>query len=117
MEGKIAAEIGMDNRITLCPLGGIDRLHTSIETQHEKVQIEAQPQSVCHRNLLIELVKAELTSGLVLVIAQRPDVSGIDKHRAPELPEQAGAIFDAGIELDVACLIQEIAVAGERTRS
>ena len=43
----------------------------------------------------VEFIEFELASGLVLVVAYGPDVSGIDEKSPLENPEQFGAVFEA----------------------
>ena len=82
MESKIAAEFRMNNGITVFFLfiSRIDGLHTSVETQYKEIQVKTQSQTICHGNLLIELVKFKLTSRLVFIIPYCPDIPGIYKE-------------------------------------
>ncbi len=74
---------------------------TSVETQYKEIQVKTQSQTICHGNLLIELVKFKLTSRLVFIIPYCPDIPGIYKEGSSEFPEQPCAVFNAGIQLDV----------------
>ena len=71
MELEVAAEAGMQDGIMLVgvAVGGIDGLHTHVETQDEVVEVEAQAQTVGHGQLLVELVEAELSAGLFGIVA------------------------------------------------
>ena len=89
----------------------IDGLHAAVEAQDKIVEVEAQAQSVGHGYLLVEAVEAELSAGLVGVVARVPHVAGVDESRPVELPEEVRAIFHAHVQLEVARLVDEVYLA------
>lgn len=119
MEGEIPLEVRMKDGIAHTPalVNGIDRLHASIKAKDKEVQIQADAQTVGHGYLLVEFVELELPAGLLLILAQRPDIARIHKDGTPEFPEEPRAILNAGIQLDVARLVQKVIIAGERAGS
>ena len=73
MEGEVASHVRMQHgvvfmRVFIC---GIDSLHAHVESHDEIVEIESDPQSVCHGNLFIELIEFELPSRLVFIFPLR----------------------------------------------
>ena len=58
MEGEVAAKVRMKHgkMLPLCFISWIDGLHTHVEPQDKKVEVQAQSQSVGHGYLLIKLV-------------------------------------------------------------
>ena len=110
MEAKVTIEFGMDDGemafgILECRMYS---LHASVKSENEVIEIETQTQSVCYGYLAPEGVNLELAAGLFSVLAQGPDVSGINKGRAVDFPEQMGAVFGIEVELKVTRLIDEI---------
>ena len=67
-------------------IGRIDRLHTSIKTQDEIVEIQADAKSVSYRYLLPKVVQTELSTGLLLVGAESPYIAAIKERRPIDLP-------------------------------
>lgn len=115
MQCKVTSEIGMDEREAFAARvdGGIDGLHAAVEAQHEVTQVQSQTQSVGYGNLLVELIKLKDTSGLVGIVANGPDITGIYKDCSLKLPEQFTPVFNTGIQLDISRLIQEVSISGE----
>ena len=113
MEGEIATENGIKQgpMLTLVGVSGIDGLHTHVEAKDEIVEIEAQAQTVGHRNLLIKFIKLKLSTRLFLVVTQGPDISSVDKHGTIKLPEQEGAILHVQVKLNIARLVDEVDAA------
>jgi hypothetical protein len=58
-----------------------------------------------------------LSTWLVGIVAQCPNITRIDKGSAFEFPKQLGAILYTCIELDITRLIQEVSIAGIATWS
>lgn len=115
VEGKVAAEVGVHQRIAVAPLAGrVYGLHACVEAQDEEVEVEADADAVGHGYLTIETVEAELPAQLVHVVAECPDVAGIDIDCSLQFPEELGAVFDVDVELDVARLEHEVDVAAIR---
>ena len=85
MEGKVARQIWMCDRESLVAVARVDSLYAAVESYDEIVEVETQSKTIRSRNLLVELVKPEFTARLVVVLADSPDVSGIDKYRAVHL--------------------------------
>ena len=111
MEGEVATDSGVDDGIvggTLVLIGGIDCLHTEIEAKDEEVEIETKTQSIGHRHLLEDIGEAELSAGLVGIVAQCPDVARIDKQGSGEFPKQLCPIFEVEVEFHVARLVDEV---------
>ena len=80
MEGKITAKFWTEERIlVLAGSHRIDGFHTSIKSDDEVVQVETESQSVCYRQLLVEAVETEGPLLLSFVLADVPDVAGIDE--------------------------------------
>ena len=111
MEGKIPTEFRMDQRVVrlvLSLIGRIDGLHTSIETQHEEVEVQSQAEAVARSQVRHHSSKGELSSRLLFIISESPDVTRIDKGCSVELPEQVGAILQVQVQLQVAGLGDEV---------
>ena len=122
MEGEITAEIGMGDGVMLAAVlvGGIDGFHAHIKAQDEIVEIEADAQAIRHGYLLVEGIDLELTSWLVGIITQCPDITTIEEERTIEFPEEVRAVFKIEVELHVTRLVDEVdgsIVALERSRS
>ena len=67
-----------------------------------------------------ELVKLELSTRLVVVRTDGPDVTGINKKRTSYFPEQMCAIFHVEVQLHVSRLVDEVdtsVLADIRTRT
>ena len=59
----------------------VDGLHTAVEADDEVVQVEAEPQTVGHRDLFVETVKLEESPLLVGIVARVPAVARVDEGR------------------------------------
>jgi len=109
MEGEVAAEDGMgDGVVTSTVVGGVDGFHACIEADDEEVEVHTEAESVGDGYLAVEAVEAECSAWLVGIVADGPDVTGIDEEGSVELPEEVGAVFDAEVELEVARLVDEV---------
>ncbi len=110
MDGKVALETRMDDgeMVASVGVGRVDGLHARIEAEDEIVEVETDAQPVGHGYLTPELIEAELPTGLVGIVAEGPDVAGIDKGGTIDFPEQMGSILDVHVELDVARLVDEV---------
>ena len=110
MEGEVALELRMrDGEMpVLVGIGGMDGFHAGVEPKDEVVEVEAKAEAIRDGNLPPELVEAELAAGLVVIVANSPDVAGIDEEGTIEFPEEEGTILHAEIELDVSTLVQEV---------
>ena len=110
MPGKIALEVGMDNRIALraAGVGRVDSLHAYIEADDDEAHVEAHAGSIGYSNLAPEVVGEELPARLVVVVVDGPDVAGIDKEGAVEFPEEVGTILNAAEEAYVARLVDVV---------
>ena len=89
-------------------IGRIDSLHTCIEAEGEEVEGETQSKTIGDGNLLVKLVEAEFTFGLVLVFTDGPYVTSIDEECAVDFPEQMAAQFDIEIQLNISALVEEV---------
>ena len=98
---EVALEFGMDDGIVVAAvlMGRVDGFHGTIEAKDEIAEIQAHAQSVGHGYLAPKGVEAELSARLFLVVAQRPDITGIDESGAIEFPEQMCAPLGAEVEL------------------
>ena len=110
MEGKVSAQAWMDNGIVCLFLfvGRVDCFHTQVETQDEIVEVQSNAHTVAHSQIVEQSRELELSAWLVLIVAERPDVSCIDKERPVELPKQKRTVFQVHVELHVACLRDEV---------
>ena len=97
----------------------IDSFHSHIEAQNEIIEVQPQSETVGQCYLLIEILKLKLTTGLISVSAQGPDVSRVDECSSVELPEQMRPHLSIEVEFHVTGLIYEVdasVVAPERSR-
>ena len=122
MEGEIPLEVGVDNRkMPLAVLvSRMDSLHTTVQTQDEIIEVQADTQSVRHGYLTPERIKAELTARLLSIITQSPDITRIYKDRPVKLPEKMGTVLNIHIQFQVTGLIDKVnfaVITQERTRS
>ena len=85
-----------------------DSLHAAVEAYDEVAEVQAQSQSVGCSQLLVERVESELTARLFFVVAQGPDIAGIDKQSTIKFPEERCAQFCIQIQFHVARLVDEI---------
>ena len=110
VEGKVTAQSWMDDgeMLLLIFIGGIDGLHTHVETHNEVIEVQAQTQSIADCYLFPESIKMELSARLVLVVADSPDITGIHEQGSAEFPEQAGTILYVHIKLHIARLVDEV---------
>ena len=110
MESKVSLHIRMPQGIMLfrTGIGRIDRFHTAVETKDEVIEVQTQSQSVCHSQLLVEVLEMELASRLLRIITERPDVSRIDKDCTIKFPEEMRAVFCIEIKFHVTRLVDEV---------
>ena len=110
VERKVAAEVRVEDGVMLviALIGRIDGLHSAIKTENEVIEVESQAKSIRISYLLVELIPLELSAWLVGIVAERPDVSGINERRAVELPKEMGTKLNVEVELHVARLIDEV---------
>ena len=89
MQCKVALEVWVYDDVVVRSggCGGVDSLHASVETQDEVVEIESESQSLTDGNLTVEFVPSEHSAGLVGIILDVPDVSGVDERRSLKFPE------------------------------
>lgn len=113
MELEVATKARMQDGVVfvIVAIGGIDGLHGKVKTQDEVVEIESKTKTIGHSKLLIEMIQPELTTGLIGIVAQGPDITGIDEGCSVELPEEESAVLHTQIELHVAGLIDEVDAA------
>ena len=90
---------------------GIYSLHAHIESQDKIVEIEPHAQTVCRSELVIEFSDIKLSSRLVRIFPQRPNIAAIDEQGTVELPKEVGTILDAEVEFEVTRLIDEVDAA------
>ena len=101
-------------------VGGVNSFETTVETQGEEVKRHAQSNTVAYRNLFVEFIEIETTAWLVTVFVNCPYIARIHKNSSVDFPEEESSVFYAGIEFNVARLVDEIdalvvAVVGTRT--
>ena len=112
MEGEVAAEDRMDDGVAVASvIGWMDGFHAGIEAKDEEVEVHTETESVGYGYLAIEVVETEGASRLVGIVANGPDVAGIDEEGTVELPEEEGSVFDAEVELQVTRLVDEVDTA------
>ena len=90
--------------------GGIDGFHTQVEANDEIVEVQAQSQTVTDSQIFQDALKLKLSPGLIRIVAERPDITRIDKQRTAELPEQMGPVFEVQVEFQVTGLRDEVDV-------
>ena len=88
--------------------GRVVRFHAEVETQQEVCEIESYAEAVGRRNLLIEGIEAEQTAGLVLIVADSPHITGIDKYSTLDNPEKLCAEFEREVKPYVAALVYKV---------
>ena len=87
---------------------GIYSLHAHIESQDKIVEIEPHAQTVCRSELVIEFSDIKLSSRLVRIFPQCPNIAAIDEHRTVELPKEVSAVLHVEVNLHVTRLIDEV---------
>ena len=89
MEGEISFEVGMNDWIMASSVlvGWVDGLHTGVEAKKEVAEVESYAQAIGYCNLLPTGIKTELTTWLLLIVADGPNVTGIDEESSIKLPE------------------------------
>ena len=107
VEGGVSLEVGVDEGPFFLVSSWVMGFHTHVETKQEVVEVESDTDAIGCGELLIELAELELSAGLVLVVANGPDVTGIDKGSHLYDPEEFCPEFDVGIESDVTALVDE----------
>ena len=65
----------------------IDGFHTAIQTQDKIIEIQTKAKAIRDSNLLIELIKLKLSSWLIGIVAQGPNISSIYESCAFEFPK------------------------------
>ena len=115
VEGEVTVKVGMYHWIAMLAagIGRIDGLHTTIEAEDEEVEVEADTKAISKGYLLIELIRLELAAWLAGIVAYGPDIARIYEDGTLNFPEQLATKLQAGIELDITCLIEEVAIARE----
>lgn len=87
VEGGVALPVGVDERPWNLSLGRVVGFHAQVESQKKIVEVKAQSKTIGGRNLLIEFIELEHSSRLVGIVADGPDVAGVDKCTEFEYPE------------------------------
>ena len=97
MECKIPGERRMYERKPLvhCLPRWVIGLHATVQPEYKESEIKSQAKAVRHGNLFIECIKPEFAVRLLGIFLYCPDITGIDKGRTIEFPEQLGAILNA----------------------
>ena len=110
MEGEVARELGINDGIMLflVVIHGVDGLHTHVETNDEIVEVQSQSQTIAYSYLLPEVIEMELSLGLLLIVSDGPDVTGIQEQGAIELPEELGTVLHIQVELHITGLVDEV---------
>ena len=123
MERQVTAQAWIEDGImrgVLLAVGRVHCLHSEVETQDEEVEVEPHAQSVSHGNILEKAAEAKLSSRLVVIVSQSPNVSGINEECARELPEEPCPVLHIQVELHVTRLIDKInssVLAGKASRA
>lgn len=108
VERAVAPPAWVDEGPGLGSLGRIVGLHAQVEAEQEVGEVHAQTEAVAGRYLLVERIEVEHSSGLVLVVVDRPDVTGVYECSEFEHPEELGSVFHAGEHVDVTALVHEV---------
>ena len=80
-----------------------------VKSENEELHVVAQADTRTERHLPEHVLQLELSARAV-VIAQLPHVARIEEHRAIEVAEQPGTVFQIGQQLHVAGLVEIINV-------
>ena len=90
MKSEVASPFRMEDSPVLitCVINRVDSFHTAIHTKNEIVEVQSQADSVGYSDLLVEVLELKLTSRLVGIVAQRPDITCIYEECALEFPKQ-----------------------------
>ena len=108
VEREVALEVGMDNGIVVARIGvgRVDGLHTCIKAHDKEVGTKAH--TVSHGYLSPEGVEVELSARLVCIVADGPDVAGIEEDGSIEFPEHVGAVLHVHVEFHISRLVDEV---------
>ena len=113
-DGKMELEVTPKTRVQQRQVSGaatdgrIDGFHGAVEAEDEVAEIQAEAHSVGCGYLFPEAVQAELATGLFVVLAESPDVAGIDEEASVQLPEEVRSPLGAEVQLQVACLANKV---------
>ena len=107
MESKVALEVGMNKWKPFLTLRRIVCLHTAVETDEEIVEVHAESKPIGCCYLFVEFVETEFSSRLVFVVADCPDVAGIDIGCQFEHPKQFCPVFQVHVQTNVTTLFHE----------
>ena len=110
MEGEVALELGMDygEMSVVVGIGWMYGFHAAIESKDEVVEVKAQSKTIGDGYLLPKFFEAELTSRLLFIVANCPNITRIDKGCTVNLPKEMCSVLCIQVKLDVTCLIDEV---------
>ena len=98
-------------------IGWMNGFHATVEPYDEVVEVETKPHAVGNCYLPPELVEMELSSRLVWVVTNGPNVACIYESRSVQFPEEMRSILYVQVELDVASLVDKVNVSARATES
>ena len=107
MEGKSVAEFGNVVIAALAGFVGGMQCYAHIETDDQEVHVVAQSGAGTQCQLLGQAAQVEFGVGARFVLAQQPYVAGIQENGTVQVADDAEAVFQIGLQSDVAYLVDE----------
>ena len=87
-----------------CVVGGMDA-YSQVETDDQEVQVVPEAYTCSQGYGIAEVGHVYLPTRLLVVLAQQPYVTGIDKGGSVQVGDYGEAVFYVGLELQVASLV------------
>ena len=111
MEAQAVLEAG-DVVITLFVRIRIGRVQADAEVgaDDQNADVITQSEARAQGDLVQEALPFQLRAGAFGVVLQQPDVAGVEEYGSAELPEEPEAVFDVGLQFEIARLV-EVSVA------
>lgn len=91
----VAVPGGVDQGPWFLIAGRVVGLHAEVEPEEEIGEVEPQSGAVGEGELLVEFVEAEQSPRLCFIVADCPDVAGVDEQRPFEHPKKFRPVFNA----------------------
>ena len=89
MQCKIAAKARIYYReLVTSAKGRVNSLHSTVETEDKEVEFHSYTYTVGKGKVLIKSCKVELPARLLVIFADSPYISGIDKYRRVQFPKE-----------------------------
>ena len=79
VEGVVASPVGMNDRPGFFTEGRVMGFHAEVEPEQEIIEIKTNAGTISGGYLFIKRIKLENSSGLAGIIADCPDIPGIDE--------------------------------------